>query len=325
MGIERILKAFSQLSVLVVGDLMVDRYLLGEVARVSPEAPVPVVDWQSTEDRLGGAANVGLNVAALGASVHLCGVIGRDSESESFFHLMDSNGLDSALIVQSSNRPTTVKTRVIANDQHLLRIDRETTSNLGSHEQQILLNRIHEVHARRPFDVVIMQDYNKGGLPPSFIHSLVGQANDANVPVAVDPKFHNFWEYKNVQLFKPNFREVKNVLPYSLQPDLPSLSRAAQHIHEKLHCGLVLITLSEKGIFASTPDNSAIHPTRKREAADVCGAGDTVIAVAALALAIGLPPDSIAQLANLAGGQVVEKVGVVPVDLPLLRKEAKRN
>ena len=325
MEIDQIFEKFSNMKVLIVGDLMVDRYLFGNITRVSPEAPVPVVAWRAEENRLGGAANVALNIEALGATPFLCGVVGQDKESESFFDLMQQFNLDSSLVVQIKDRPTTIKTRIIANDQHLLRLDREIADDISNEEAEGLIQIVENFLKTHEIDVLIFQDYNKGVLNTKVINGLLKLAESRRIPVAVDPKFRSFWEYKNVQLFKPNLKEVQDVLPFAITPTIEPLQQAANFIKKNLNNGLLLITLSENGVFISNQNNSVIYPTTKRQVADVCGAGDAVIAIASLALTIGLNDNEIAWLANMAGGQVVENVGVVAINLEQLKAEMKRE
>jgi rfaE bifunctional protein kinase chain/domain len=321
MNYASILRSFRQLKVLIVGDLMLDRYITGRVSRISPEAPVPVVEWGSEEDRLGGAANVALNVRALGASPWLCGIIGQDAERRRFLELLPDCGLSEEGIIASAGRITTVKTRVIAGTQHLLRLDKEQTHELSQQESQQLLERILSLMQSVDFQVLIVQDYDKGVLSGPLIARLTEEARRRGILVAVDPKFRNFWSYTGVDLFKPNLQEVRNALGLKIQPDAEGLRRASNLIRERLSHRHTLITLSEKGIYLDDAEAGRLYPTHPRNVADVCGAGDTVISIAALSLAVGLDMDVLAHLANLAGGQVVEKVGVVPVDREQLEAE----
>lgn len=316
-----IMARFAQLQVLVVGDVMIDRYITGKVDRISPEAPVPVVHFQSEEDRLGGAGNVALNMISLGANPILCSVIGDDAEGRQLGHLLPQNGLSTEGLISSAERPTTVKTRLMAQHQHLLRIDRESDHDLSEDETTRLLNRIRELLQQREVHLIVFQDYNKGVLTERVIREVLAEAGSRGIPTAVDPKRRNFWAYKGVSLFKPNLKEVRDSLPFAVEANPGSLHAAAAFIRSKLQNEITLITLSDKGLYIEQNGAQELVGTRPRSIADVCGAGDTVISVAALGRAAGLNMSDIAQLANLAGGLVCEKAGVVPVDQGELERE----
>ncbi len=300
---------------------MLDRYLSGKVSRISPEAPVPVLEWGSEEDRLGGAANVALNVKALGATPYLCGVVGQDAEGFKLVELLSHAGLLNDGIVFSGERKTTVKTRVIAGSQHLLRIDRENTDELSQAEQSSFEKRVMQLMDSRQFQVLIFQDYDKGALNGENIAVFVREAKSRGILTVTDPKFRNFWAYSGVDLFKPNLKEVQDALHQKFNPEEKLLRKASQAIRNKLSNRHTLITLSEKGLFLDNENAWRLFPASPRNVEDVCGAGDTVVSIAALALALGLEMEEIAQLANFAGGQVVEKVGVAPVDREQLLTE----
>lgn len=305
---------FSRLRVLVIGDVMIDRYITGAVERISPEAPVPVVHFQSEENRLGGAGNVALNMVALGARPVLCSVIGNDAEGDQLLDLLPLHHLGTAGMVRSSARPTTLKTRVMAQHQHLVRIDREYTGGLSERETALFLENIDQLLGKEEVQLIVFQDYDKGVLTEEVIGAVLKAAEKRKIPTAVDPKRRNFWAYRGVTLFKPNLKEVRDSVPFPVEADAASLQKAAGHIRERLKNEITLITLSDKGLFIENNRRHRLVGTRPRVIADVCGAGDTVISVAALGMAAGLEMDAIAQLANMAGGQVCEKVGVVPVD-----------
>ncbi|MEM9916621.1 MAG: bifunctional ADP-heptose synthase [Bacteroidota bacterium] len=312
--LKKLLDDAAKLRILVVGDAMLDRYLYGRVDRVSPEAPVPVVDLQREEVRLGGAANVALNLQALGAKPYLCSVIGQDVMGAQFMQLMQSQGMYQSGIVQSTERQTTVKSRVIAQSQHLLRIDREQRNPLKAEEEEALLQTVRRLMDEATVDLLIFQDYNKGVLYKRLIETLLAEAQTRHIKTIVDPKFDHFFDYKKVDLFKPNLREVSQALGWQVAAEPDSLRRAAQSLRERLGQEQTLITLSEKGVFVENEAEAFIVPTQARNIADVCGAGDTVVSMAALGLGLGLNIRTIALLSNLAGGQVCEKVGVVSVD-----------
>lgn len=312
---------FSRVNVLVIGDIMIDRYLTGKVHRISPEAPVPVVHLQDRDNRLGGAANVALNLRALGATPYLCGVIGADDNGDLFRKLLPQNGLSDRGILSSPERVTTVKTRILASNQHLLRVDQENSHDLTDEELKGFLHNIRQILDNRDIHVILFQDYNKGVLSKKLIQQLMLEAIKRDIPTAVDPKFHNFWSYKHVTLFKPNLKEIKDQVPGPVAPNLASLRRATLHIREQLGNQYTVITLSENGLYYHDGRQDAIVPTQARSVADVCGAGDTVISLMAIGLALQLPMTQMAHLANLAGGQVCERVGVVPVDKTQLVRE----
>ncbi len=314
-------KKFENLKVLIIGDVMIDRYLTGKIERISPEAPVPVVHLEEEEIRLGGAANVALNVAALGATPYLCTVIGADDNGRSFLSLLPLNDLMGDGIILSNERQTTTKTRILAGSQHVLRVDREDTFDLKEIEEKEILEKVKEITSETKIDVILFQDYNKGVLTKSLIKKLITLAKKNGLPTAVDPKKKNFWAYKNVNLFKPNLKEIRESLSMDIEVTEESLKAVGTQIHKKLKNTSSLITLSERGLFYSDKKRSKIIPTRPRHIRDVCGAGDTVIAVAACGLGLGLEMNEIAILSNLAGGQVCEKVGVHPLDKLQLEKE----
>lgn len=300
---------------------MLDRYLYGKVSRISPEAPVPVLEWGHEENRLGGAANVAMNVRMLGAYPVLCGMTGQDADSSILLELMPANGLDDSGIVASPHRMTTVKTRVISGTQQLLRLDKEQTHDLSAEEEEKFLDTVVGLLDNTDFQVIILQDYNKGVLTERVIKCLISEAKKRHIPVTVDPKSKNFWNFKGVDLFKPNLKEVRDALNFFVESDEKSLRHASGLLRSRLDNHFTLITLSEKGLYLDDKEQGRTFPTHRRNVADVCGAGDTVISIASLALAAGMSKEEIALLSNLAGGQVVEKVGVVPVDKTQLEKE----
>jgi rfaE bifunctional protein kinase chain/domain len=319
---EALFSAFAGLQVLVIGDVMIDSYLWGRVDRISPEAPVPILQVENRESRLGGAANVALNVQALGAIPYLCSVIGNDLDGNNFLSLLSQNNLPAEGIYQSTERITTIKHRIISGHHHLLRVDQETDKPLVKNDKTELLTKITTL--LKTCDVVIFEDYDKGVIDEELIASVVKLANERGVPTVVDPKKRNFLHYKNVTLFKPNRKEMKEGLKWdgSLSED-KDIEAAVDNLSALLHSNMILLTLSEKGVFIKKEREPAcIIPAHIRKIADVSGAGDTVVSVAALCCALNLSPDRIAQLSNLAGGLVCEQVGVVPIDKQLLKDEA---
>lgn len=325
-ALNKIFEAFTKVKVLIVGDVMIDRYLVGEVGRISPEAPVPVVDLKRTDNRLGGAANVALNIKALGAIPFLCSVIGNDDSATVFRNLLKTENLSDEGILSDSTRMTTVKTRVLAKNQQLLRFDEEMTTDINQKTVAIFIKKIIEIIENQKIDVVLFQDYNKGVLSESLISTLIAYCNQNDIPTTVDPKKKNFFSYKNITLFKPNLKEVSEALDYYPNPDkTETLQKAAKMLNQRLNNRFTLITLSEKGMYLDNHSQSVLIPTQPRNIADVCGAGDTVISVAALGLALGLDMKETVILANLAGGIVCESVGVVPVDKEKLMLEYQKS
>lgn len=312
---------FEGKRVLIVGDVMVDAYIIGKVDRLSPEAPVPVVNIEKHENRLGGAANVALNIIALKAIPVLCSVIGEDKEAEDYLQIMKAKGLSSEGIIQSTNRKTTTKTRILGNHFQLLRIDNEVTHDLNDKENELLIDVFRS--QIQSADVVILEDYNKGVLNENNIPVLIDIARQAGVPVAVDPKKKNFLAYKGVTLFKPNLKEIKEGLNLDINlRDKENLRQAVLSLQRELGNRMSMVTLSEDGVMISDHETFEFIPAHLRNISDVSGAGDTVISVASLCLACGFDMRLLAELSNLAGGLVCEEAGVVPINPEKLEKEA---
>jgi D-glycero-beta-D-manno-heptose-7-phosphate kinase len=302
---------------------MVDAYIWGNVNRMSPEAPVPIVTVQKKEARLGGAANVALNIQAMGATPILCSVIGDDMYGREFVELMEKQKLSTQAIFQVPNRTTTVKTRVIGNNHHLLRVDEEQVSNVSKTETQQMIDKATFLIKTNAVDVVIFEDYDKGVITPELILKVVLAASKKKIPIAVDPKKKNFQFYKNITLFKPNLKELKEGIKAEINiVEKGILSKVADELRTRQGMENILITLSEKGMFIATKKVKHIVPAHIRNVADVSGAGDTVIGVASLGLALKLDPILMVELANIAGGLVCEKVGVVPIDKKMLLQES---
>lgn len=323
--LHQLFTSFNKLNVLIVGDVMLDSYVWGTVNRISPEAPVPIVASQKRENRLGGAANVALNIKAMGAKPILCSVIGNDSNGKLFAQLIKKEQLSSEGIIAVEDRPTTSKTRIIGNHHQMLRIDEEVTTSISDAQSKKLFQLISKIISSKKIDALIFEDYDKGVLSKNLIEELIKLAKKNSIPTSVDPKKNNFLTYKNVTLFKPNLRELKEGL--KLESDLSvskNLKNAIQQLTKTLNCSICLITLSERGIYMAQGKNEYWLPAHVRTISDVSGAGDTVIAVATLCLAAKSSLEFMAALANLAGGLVCEKLGVVSVDKQQLLEEAKQ-
>ncbi|MGD2033732.1 MAG: bifunctional ADP-heptose synthase [Bacteroidales bacterium] len=320
--LSHILGEFSKKKILIVGDVMVDEYLWGNVSRISPEAPVPVVSCTDREYRMGGAANVAINIKSLGAEPVICSVIGNDEAGETFKKLLLKREMTEEGIIVSKKRRSTVKTRVIGNHQQLLRVDHEITELLEKETEAELLEKITQIIDSYSVDALIFQDYDKGIITPDVIEGTTRIARAKNIPVLVDPKKRSFLNYKNITLFKPNFKELSEGLNATLSKVHPEkIFEIISVLHRKNRIENVMVTLSEKGLFVSNGKDFKVIPAEERDIADVSGAGDTVIAVASLGMAAGLNIFDTASLANLAGGLVCEKVGVVPVTPEMLLAE----
>jgi rfaE bifunctional protein kinase chain/domain len=313
---------FNGLQILVIGDVMLDAYVMGKVNRISPEAPVPIVSLENEDARIGGAGNVALNLLALGAKPIICGVIGEDSSGDKLLNLFEKNGISTDGIVKSIARKTTVKTRVISNKQQLLRIDSESTFPLLESEEIKLNNTIQNI-INQGIDGIIFEDYNKGVLTDSVIQNTIKIAKEKDIPTAVDPKKENFLSYKGVSLFKPNLKELKEGLNlnFDFNTNKELFEKGIEVLEEKLQNQISFVTLSENGVFIKNQTEKYYVPAHMRSISDVSGAGDTVIAVATLCLISGASIQQIAEISNLAGGLVCEKSGVVSISKNELLKE----
>ena len=323
--IDAIFRAFSGIHAGVVGDVMLDTYLWGHVDRISPEAPVPVVRVDRREHRIGGAGNVALNLAALGAATHIFSVTGKDADGDLLSRMLAEKRIDAGGILRSPKRITTNKTRVISRNQQMLRMDSEMTEDLSQEEADKLLLAVRRYLEGREPRVMILEDYNKGVLTEGVITSVIQACNKNNVIVAVDPKRRHFFAYRGVDIFKPNLKEVREGLGLAeVGIDAASLEAVHAALLQRLSHHISFITLSEHGVFFCDGERSRIIPTHVRNIADVSGAGDTVIAVAALAYAATRDMALAAEMANIAGGLVCEEVGTAAIDLQRLREECKR-
>jgi rfaE bifunctional protein kinase chain/domain len=317
---------FDNLKILVIGDVILDHYLIGKVDRISPEAPVPVVLHQVEEYRLGGAANVALNIKAMGATPYLLSLIGTDIYGEKLIELLKETSLDTSFITKDKNKTTSCKTRILARNQHLLRYDRETTDWIDKNLEAEVILTIRSLLEQETIDAIVFQDYNKGLLTNELISNILQLAKEQGIKTLADPKKANFLAYSGVDWFKPNLREINEGLNLSISehhPQLQELAIAAQTIKKHLNNTHTLITLGAKGMYYQSPSEEGILPTEERQVADVCGAGDTVISILSLGVAANLEIKEVVALANIAGGQVCEKVGVVPVNKAALLREYK--
>ncbi len=303
---------------------MMDAYVLGKVTRISPEAPVPIISLDHEDERIGGAGNVALNLVALGAKPIVATVVGRDSNGEKLVNLLKSNGISVEGVIFSEKRKTTVKTRVISNKQQLLRIDSEDTFPISEIEEEQLINEIENLSVSG-LDAIIFEDYNKGVLTENLISKVADFAKKNNIPTAVDPKKENFFAYRNVTLFKPNLKELKEGMnvDFDLSNNKIEFEEAVKSLESKLNNEISFITLSELGVFIKNSTKKHYSKAHPRNIADVSGAGDTVISVATLCLVAELEIEKIAEISNIAGGLVCEKSGVVSIDKQELLHEVE--
>ncbi len=317
--LKQLKKNFSNKKIAIVGDMMLDVYFRGDVKRISPEAPVPVIEVESEFFRFGGAANCALNIQSLGGIPIPIGVIGYDNNGSVFTSLLEAHKLDQSGILIDDERPTTTKTRVISESQHIVRIDKEMKNYINNKIQKKILDFIKSII--KTLDGIILQDYNKGVLTPNLIKEIISLANKNNVLITVDPKFNNFFLYKNVTVFKPNRKEAEDILGMKIKRN-EDISLAGKILLNKLKAKNLLITLGEDGVavFQKNAQEKRL-PTKARKVADVSGAGDTVISTLTMALAAGADILKASYLANFAGGLVCEEVGIVPIEIDKLFSE----
>ncbi len=321
---EALFGSFNNTKIGVVGDIMLDTYWWGSVDRISPEAPVPIVSLQRKETRVGGAANVALNLRALGAPTTLFAVIGKDAEGVELNTLLNKEGINTKYINESDTRITTNKVRVMGRNQQMMRLDHEHTNDISEAETEKLLSNFYNYVDNEKPALIILEDYNKGVLTEKVISSVIAYCNSKGIPTSVDPKQKNFLAYKGCTIFKPNLKEVKEGLKIELPVvNEASLSKAHHALHTHLQHTISFITLSEHGVYFGNSATHKLIPTHIRNIADVSGAGDTVIAVASLTYASTQNMELAAELANIAGGLVCELVGTAPINKEHLMNEVK--
>lgn len=313
--------AFAK-KIAVIGDVMLDRYFWGSVSRVSPEAPVPVIDLENESFHLGGAANVAKNLKTLGLNPLLCGIVGDDNSGRRFIEIAKEDGINPEGLFIDANRPTIVKTRIIGNNQHIARLDREVRDPIPQNGLNHILNTL---KSNGDLNAIIFEDYDKGSITDELIKVILDYAETKNIPVYVDPKKKHFFSYKNVAVFKPNRKEAENALEFTVK-SVKEIQEAGKRILEALHCKNVLLTLGSQGmmLFESSGDISSV-PTKARSVADVSGAGDTAIATLAASMAGGASIKEAAEIANFASGVVCESPGIVAIDKDILIQTVKNN
>lgn len=324
MQANQIFDAFNNLRVLIVGDVMIDSYIFGKVDRISPEAPIPVVNVKRKEIRLGGAGNVAMNIKSLGGTPILCSVVGNDADGNDLIKLLEESHLPTEGIIQSNNRITTVKQRVLAGSQHVVRIDSEMDGPITAAERQKLIEKAQDL--ANSCDVIIFEDYDKGALDAESIQSIVSFAKTKGIPTIVDPKKRNFLHYQGTDIFKPNLKELKEGLKIDFDAkNLEEVKTAVASAKQTLGVNGLFLTLSENGVFIDYQGEIHHIPAHLRSITDVSGAGDTVVSIAAMCLALKLSPKTIAAMSNLGGGLVCEYVGVVPIEKEKLKVEFHKH
>ncbi len=310
----------NQLNIIVLGDVMLDRYIKGSVERVSPEAPVPIMTYEKTIIKLGGAANVALNLKRLGVMVNLLGVIGNDQEGSDLKNICEHHGIPTSDIFIVKSRPTTLKTRYMAGQQHLLRVDKESTAPILNSVKDKLISSIRELISNERINILIFQDYDKGVLDQELVDEVISICRSKNILTMADPKHKNFWAYHHVNLFKPNVNECAQALNISTQEVKTNLIDTTKTIQSRLNNQLSLITLGKDGLFITDGKTDHFETGIQVEAADVCGAGDTVISVAACALGCGLSIKEVAKWSNKAAAWACTRSGVVSLSTAQLRE-----
>lgn len=321
--LDKIFAGMEGQHIVVVGDVMLDNYWWGSVERISPEAPVPVVAISRRESRLGGAANVALNCIALGAKVTLASVVGNDADGDLLIALANKAGIDTSLVMKSDKRPTTTKVRILSRNQQMMRVDEEVTDELYTEEEHPFIDMVLKYLQKVKPQALIFEDYNKGVLKENVIRHITAHCKEIGLITVVDPKKRNFLSYKNVTIFKPNLKEVREGLHMELHnTDMAELNAAHNELNSSLHHKITFITLSEKGVYFNDGGNAAILPSHIRNIADVSGAGDTVVATATLVYSLTRDVRLMAEISNLAGGLVCEEAGVVAINKDKLLAES---
>ncbi len=324
VNFDELFNQLAHVKVGVIGDVMLDTYMWGHVDRISPEAPVPIVSLDKKEYRMGGAANVALNLASLGASVSMLSVLGDDEEGRLLSRLLQEKNIKTDFLLSSTKRITTNKTRIISRNQQMMRLDNEITHDLWYEDENRLILALQTFIATEKPTIIIFEDYNKGVLTELVIQKAIDLCHHHGIITAVDPKRKNFFNYKGVTIFKPNLKEVKDGLNLLIEDvNTESLQAIHSRLNEKLHHNISFITLSEKGVFYNSEKEAGIIASHFRSIADVSGAGDTVIAVASLVYTVTKNVKLMAEVANVAGGLVCEEVGTAAINKERLIAECK--
>ncbi|MCD4650388.1 MAG: D-glycero-beta-D-manno-heptose-7-phosphate kinase [Candidatus Cloacimonetes bacterium] len=316
-----ITELFKSKHILVVGDMILDHYIDGKVQRISPEAPIPIVEVSKEYYRLGGAANVANNLVSLGIRTSIAGMLGGDRYAGIFRDKLSEKGISPVFLIEDTQRSTTLKTRIMSNNHHIVRVDFEHKHYAEENNETLLLQNISSIIQN--VDAVILQDYNKGVLTPRIINETIQLCRLRNVPVLVDPKFTNFFAYTGCTVFKPNMKELQQNLSLEINTDA-ELTQAARQLNNRLDSDYLVITRGAEGITVFEKELRTDYPSLAREVYDVSGAGDTVISILAASLAVGLDIKNAVECANIAAGLVCAKAGTKPVEATEFQKAVIR-
>lgn len=310
---EKVAENFPKAKVLVIGDVMLDRYWWGKVSRISPEAPVPIVQLEKTDSTAGGTANVAVNIAGLKAKPILLGIIGKDIEANELCKSLVKENVSTDYLISAENRPTTVKTRIVAHHQHIVRIDQEHAKFISKEDEKCVLEKF--VQTIENVDVVLISDYAKGLLTDSFLKKIIKLANEKNKSILIDPKGKDYRKYKNATILTPNKKEAIDASQIS-ENETDFINKIGRYLLNEHSLSSLLITLGEDGMMLFQKESEPKHfEALARKIYDVTGAGDTVISTLAVALATGFSLEEACQIANVAAGLVVEKLGTTSINL----------
>jgi rfaE bifunctional protein kinase chain/domain len=321
--VRQIIQEGRQPNILVIGDLMIDHYVWGDATRLSPEAPVPVVNVKSESTTLGGAANVAQNLIALGAKVTLGGLVGNDVSGEQLTDILKQEGIDTCAIIKDATRPTTVKTRILAGSHQLVRVDREVTDAVSTALEDEMLDRLSSCIEQA--DIVLFSDYNKGLFSPALTQRLIAAINKQDKKIIVDPKGFNYTKYKDAYIIKPNRKELAEAAKAEKIKSIDDLQQAAKTIFEQTGAAYLVVTLSEEGMAIVSELTYKLLPVKATEVFDVTGAGDTVLAAMAYFMASGLNVEEACELANHAAAIVIRRVGSATTNLEEIMDDIERR
>ena len=311
---DQISSSFSQQSILVIGDVMLDKFMWGNASRISPEAPVPIISVNKISHSPGGAANVALNLSKLSANVQILGIVGDDNEGAILEDTLLKNGVKTQFITDAKIS-TTTKTRIIAHGQQVVRTDYEDIRDVNSDQIKIIKDILDKIISE--IDAILIQDYNKGLLVKDSIKTILEISSEKNIPVYVDPKKDNFFAYNKIRLFKPNLFEFESAINFKEQDK--SFEDLGKDLRKKINAEILMVTRSEEGVTLFTDKNVQTISTKARKVHDVSGAGDTAISAFVLADLCGANIEESAMISNYAAGRVCEEVGVVPISLEMIK------